>query len=97
MRNDKQTVAKSGRRKGKPKQTLPALNASYRHVETRWREAHPEVFSPYAGQWIALQGEKIIATGLYLSGVICRARSHGIPSPYVFFIEADSNIATLGV
>ena len=97
MRNDKQTIAKSGGRKAKPKRTPPALNASHRQVETKWREDHPELFSSYAGQWIALQGEKIIATGRDLSGVIRRARSRGISSPYVFFVEADSNVASLGV
>ena len=41
----------------------------------------------YAGQWVALEGETVVAHGEDLSKVVETARGKSIIIPYVFFVE----------
>jgi len=53
----------------------------------RWRAAHDEVLLAYAGQWVAVEGEEIVAHGDDPAELASEARSRGIPSPCVFYVE----------
>lgn len=58
-----------------------------RQAEIRWRESHDDVLRRYIGEWIALEGERIVSHGNDLSRVIADARAAGVVVPYVFRIE----------
>jgi len=97
MKNQKQIVDESAGRKRKGRSRVSEPAASYREPETTLRQTRPELFAPYAGQWVVLEGEQIIARGRHLRRVLQRARSRGVPSPYVFYVEPDSGVANLSL
>ena len=41
----------------------------------------------YLGQWVALEGSEVVAHGTDGKAVYERARSKGIPSPFLFFVS----------
>lgn len=54
------------------------------HYEERaWIEAHRD---EYLGQWVALDGERLIAHGSDAKKVYDDARAHGMSSPYLAHI-----------
>jgi Family of unknown function (DUF5678) len=61
-----------------------------------WRTRNAALLRPYAGQWIAIEGERIVASGADPSDVVKRARAAGSRVPYVFKVELqDDNVALL--
>jgi hypothetical protein len=71
---------------------------SRRETELRWRRTHREALRPFLGQWIVLEGERIIASGHSLVEAVREARALDIRVPYVFRVEdLDENTATIGL
>lgn len=69
-----------------------------RRIEERWRREHSEVLRSYAGQWVALEGERIVAHGSDPAVVVIDARAEGIKTPYVFFVhQEEAGTALLGL
>lgn len=58
-----------------------------RSEEADWRRTHPEMLQPYEGQWVVLEKNKIIVSGTDVASVLAQAKGHGIPSPYIFYVE----------
>lgn len=70
----------------------------HRSREVAFQEAHPEVLRPFAGQWVVLEGETIIAHGDDPARVVSDARSKGVRIPYVLFVEeATDDVAWIGL
>jgi hypothetical protein len=66
--------------------TVKASN--HRRDELRWRFANKqELQTKYAGSWVALEGERVVAHGTDAAAVVKEARSKGVRTPYVFFVE----------
>ncbi len=65
----------------------PARRLRFRERENAWRRTHGEVLRRYAGQWLVLEGEQIVAHGSDPAPLVARARERGIRSPYVFYVE----------
>jgi Family of unknown function (DUF5678) len=61
--------------------------AGSRQPELEWRRDHWSALRPYNGQWVALEGERIVAHGRSLTEVVDEARKQGIATPYVFRVE----------
>jgi len=59
----------------------------HRTRELEWKRSHQEELLRYADQWVALEGEMIIAHGREPLEVIAESRSKGIMVPYIFFVE----------
>ena len=59
----------------------------HRFQELKFQESHPEVFQPFVGEWVILEGESIIAHGSDPVRVVADARSQGVRVPYVFYVE----------
>ncbi len=59
----------------------------FRARELKWRETHGKELRQYAGEWVALEDEQIIAHGRDAGAVVTEARERGVPSPYVFFVH----------
>lgn len=47
--------------------------------EYDWFLAHPEIVGRYAGEYIAIVGEKIVAHGRDLKTIFAEAEKHGKP------------------
>ncbi len=59
-----------------------------RDRELAWRRAHQEMLrSRFAGQWVILEGEEIVAHGRDAAEAVEEARAKGIATPFVFFVE----------
>ncbi len=67
--------------------SAPPRPLGHRQREQAWRRTHGDVLCGYAGEWLVLEGEEIIAHGGDPVDLVKQARERGIRSPYVFFIE----------
>ena len=63
------------------------MEARHRSRERAFREAHRETLRQFAGQWVVLEGEVIVAHGKDPAWVVAVARARGINTPYVFYVE----------
>jgi hypothetical protein len=75
---------------------IPSMPLAPRELELRWLAHHPEVFREYAGQWIALQDESLVAADPRLSVVMANARARGIARPLIMYIPIDPREYLLG-
>ncbi len=68
-----------------------AAVAQSRAVESTWLESNRDL---YMGQWVALDGDRLIANGPNAREVYLAARQAGIDGPYIVHItpEADPYI-----
>ncbi len=57
-----------------------------------WLDAHRQ---EYVGQWVVLDGERLVGAGDDPSRLIEQARSEGVTTPFVEFIR-DTSIPFLG-
>ena len=70
----------------------------HRQREQEWRRTHGDVLCGYAGEWLVLEGEEIIAHGDDPAALVTQARERGIRSPYVFFVEpAQPGVVKIGI
>lgn len=59
-----------------------------RDRELAWRQSNHEMLrSRFAGQWVVLEGEEIVAHGKDAARAVEEARAKGISTPFVFFVE----------
>jgi hypothetical protein len=65
----------------------PGLSPPRRARELAWRRAHEDELQAYAGQWVVLEGEEIVAHGEDPASAAEQARSQGVHIPYVFYVE----------
>ena len=69
-----------------------------RRVELEWRRTHREELLQYAGQYVVLEGEKIIFHGSDPYRLIVEARAKDIPIPYLFFVDdAPEGVSRTGL
>ena len=72
-----------------PSQAIPQTRSASggRRVELEWRRTHRKELLQYAGQYVVLEGEKIIAHGPDPRRVLAEAQAKDIPIPYIFFVD----------
>jgi hypothetical protein len=74
------------------------LQTTYRGREQEWRRIHREILQTFAGEWVVLEGEKIVAHGNDPVQVVAQARAQGIKVPYLFYVEAvDTSVVRMGL
>jgi hypothetical protein len=56
-----------------------------------WRRTHAETLRQFENQWVVLEGERIIAHDSNAAQAIRQAKSRGIRTPYIFFVEPESD------
>jgi hypothetical protein len=67
-----------------------SVPSPFRKQEIEWRRTHAEILKSFENEWVVLEGEEIIAHGDDPVRVIEEARSKGIRTPYIFFVEPQS-------
>jgi hypothetical protein len=69
-------------------QTPPApsrQSAAIRHSQYRkWLQEHGE---EYAGQWVALDGDRLVSSGKNNREALAEARRQGVRIPFVVYVE----------
>lgn len=58
-----------------------------REREDAWCRSHPDILRRFAGQWLVLEGEEIMAHGQDPAQLVKEARAKGVRIPYVFYVE----------
>jgi len=77
-----------------PVQSHPGPPASgHRTRELEWRRTHREVLRNFAGQWVVLEGEEIVAHGKDPQQVVIEARTKDIQVPYIFHVGKPTNVS----
>lgn len=72
--------------------------SAHRSRELEWRRTHVDILRAFSGQWVALEGEEIIAHGTDPLRVVARAREKGISVPYIFRVETQhDNVVRIGL
>ena len=74
-------------RRSQPQCRIPAVyqaNASDRRRETAWAN-HPD--PQFYGEWVALEGDHVVAHGTDGKAVYETAKSQGSASPFLFFVS----------
>ncbi len=75
-----------------------ATAASRRTRELAWRRDHLEILSAHAGQWVVLEGDKLVAHGPDPAALVAEARTRGIRVPYVFFVDSRAaDVVSMGL
>ena len=64
-----------------------SLPARLRAVEVEWMRKHPEKLRAYAGQYIVVEGTRIVAHGADAGRVVRAARRRGVTIPFILFLE----------
>lgn len=67
-----------------------------RAVEMRWIEEHAVELKQFAGEWVVVEGERLIAHGNKLPEVVNKAKSLGIKVPYVVRIPEEQEAPFIG-
>jgi Family of unknown function (DUF5678) len=68
-----------------------SVPSPFRKREIEWRRTHAIALRQYENQWVVLEGEEIIAHSSDAAQAIRQAKSRGIRTPYIFFVEPESD------
>jgi hypothetical protein len=71
--------------------------AGRRMAELAWRRANPEALNAFQGEWVALEGDRIVGHSRNAGDAIKQARAAGVRVPYVFLVEAPDNTMKIGL
>ena len=88
------------RRANKPAQSAANGNSptGFRAVEMEWMNKHPEKLHPYAGEYVVVEGTKVIAHSTDAALAIQTAKRRGIRIPFILFLEIpDPNVIRIGL
>jgi len=74
--------------------------ANYRQEEIRWRQSHREILLGLQGQWVVVEGSRLISHDPDPASAVKAARKQGVLVPYVVFVNLgceESQSETLGL
>ena len=66
-------------------------NRQFRKAELEWRRTHSETLKSLKNQWVVVEGAELVAHGRDPVAVIKEAKSRGVRTPYIFFVEPHSD------
>jgi hypothetical protein len=78
---------------GEEKAEAESLPPSFHELEMRWLAEHE---AEYVGQWLALDGDRLLSHGADRHKVRAAARAQGVESPFVVFAEDQQEFVTEG-
>lgn len=56
---------------------------SLREIEKAWVKSHIEELTAFAGEWLVIEGEELVAHNVDFVEAVIEARSRGVQVPYV--------------
>ncbi len=71
----------------------------FRAVEIEWMNKHPEKLRALAGEYIVIEGTRIMAHSTDASLAIREAKRKGVPIPFILYLEplSSMNSAHIGL
>ena len=63
----------------------------FRNAELEWRRTHLQTLNSLENQWVVVEGTELVAHGRDPVAVIKEAKSKGVRTPYIFFVEPRSD------
>ena len=72
------------------------LDTELRSSEINWLTSHWAELKQYQNQWVAIEGNRIVAHGASEVEVDEQARSHGITTPFVVYIPGKGEVPFIG-
>lgn len=81
---------------GLPKEMPSEMLVPSREAEVAWIASHAEELSDFRGQWLVVEGQRLIAHSFDFLEVVRDARSHGIEIPYVTKLPAEEERPFIG-
>lgn len=69
----------------------------FRQKEMEWLHRHHGELSHYANQWIAIEGNELIAANPDLTEVMAKAQAKGITVPFVLFVPMTQSTPFMGL
>ena len=77
----------------------PVASATpFRNRELEWRRTHAETLKSLENKWVVLEGDQVVAHGDDPVQVVNEAKSKGVTTPYIFFVEQKrENVVTMGL
>jgi hypothetical protein len=86
---DELTTAQDGETEGLP--------ADFRASEMAWLAAHEaDLINDYAGQWIAIEGQAVVAHAGDLATLLQMSNQAGHPHPFVTRVTAEPRVPFFG-
>jgi len=77
------------RSRAKPKAMMRRVETPDRRLEIKWIAEHRK---EYAGQWIALDGNRLLSHGTNAREVFAVARNSGVEAPFFAHLEAEDEL-----
>jgi hypothetical protein len=69
-----------------------------REKEHEWCRTHPDELRALRGEWVILEGDRIVGHGTDPAALIYEAKRQAIKIPYIFYVrEVDGSLQTLGL
>lgn len=69
-----------------------------RIVEMEWVNKHPEKLRPYAGEYVVVEGTRVVAHSPDAAEAIRTAKRRGVVIPFILFLEKpDPNSIRIGL
>lgn len=72
------------------------LGSRLREREVEWFVSHRGELQQYQNEWVAIEGNRIVAHGVSEVEVDRQARSQGIASPLVIYIPGENEVPFIG-
>lgn len=70
----------------------------FRVVEMEWMNKHPEKLRPYAGEYVVVEGTRVVAHSTDAAEAIRVAKQQGVVIPFILFLEKpDPNVIRIGL
>jgi DNA mismatch repair ATPase MutL len=77
-------------------QVLTEVGISLREAEKTWLESHARELSAFAGEWLVVEGEELIAHSVDMVKAVKEARSRGVRIPYVTRLPLEKEAPFIG-
>lgn len=104
MKSKAQEPARRARKKsvGSKPPKLPRNGVSspygYRIVEMEWMNKHPEKLRPYAGEYVVIDGTRVISHSTDAAEAIRTAKRKGVVIPFILFLEKpEPGVISIGL
>lgn len=80
-----------------PRQGSPSLKHFHLSPEMEWLQRNHEKLQAYAGEWVVLTADGVLANGVDYLEVRSHATSEGIRTPFIFRVPEPTDAAFMGL
>ena len=79
------------------KKLLVQQNQAFRSVESDWLSQNQRALRQYAGEWIVLEGQEIVAHDTRYVTARRAALHLGITTPFIFLVSSETDETFMGI